>query len=235
LIKEDRMQDRHTGPQLSGLFPPGIEFGAARIGVGLSPRFPSEGEGVARAVATRRDEFLSGRELARELLAGLGSTPSPIPVGHRRTPIWPEGIVGSIAHSGTVCVCAVAKRSAFACVGIDLEPDEPLDDEVIPTICTLEELRQASAAPECGGGSSARLIFSAKECVFKTLFPITRTELEFHQVQLQWNPARSSFAATLRGVPEGVAEIGRRLRGAFRIAGGWLITAAWIEASARAT
>ncbi|WP_374216235.1 4'-phosphopantetheinyl transferase, partial [Frankia sp. R82] len=57
-----------------------------------------EHEYVARAVPSRRAEFVTGRACARLALARLGVAPRPILRGPRGEPTWPRGIVGSITH-----------------------------------------------------------------------------------------------------------------------------------------
>ncbi len=224
------MHPARDEPLFAGMFPRGIEAGAARIRLDIAPRFPIEAKAIAAAVPSRRAEFLAGRELAREMLSRIGVAAVPIPVGHRRMPVWPDGIVGSIAHAGSMCVCAVAPRSRFVALGVDLEPDEALEDAVRPLICTPDELRNTADSLRMSCTSPLRALFSAKESVFKALFPLTRTELEFHQVELRWDREHSSFTPTFHNAPEEVAKHAHHLRGAFRATRGWIATAAWLEA-----
>ncbi|MFL5884840.1 MAG: 4'-phosphopantetheinyl transferase, partial [Thermoleophilaceae bacterium] len=81
--------------------------------------FPEEEALVARAVAKRRNEFVTGRALARRALSTLGVAPVAIGRGARGQPLWPGGIVGSITHCRGYRACAVARFDEIASVGID--------------------------------------------------------------------------------------------------------------------
>jgi len=61
--------------------------------------WPEERAIVALATDERRREFAAGRSRARELLGRLGFAPVPILRTGDRTPLWPRGAIGSIAHS----------------------------------------------------------------------------------------------------------------------------------------
>ena len=64
---------------------------------------------VVRAVASRRNEFSTGRWLARQGLQGLGLADSPIGMGRLRNPLWPSNVVGTISHDGDLCAVALLK------------------------------------------------------------------------------------------------------------------------------
>lgn len=225
------MQPGCRQPQLSGLFPSGVEAAAVAVRFDLEAEFRVEEEAVSRAVASRRAEFLSGRRLARELLQRLGAPATAISVGHRRAPVWPDGFVGSIAHADSMCVGAVARRGAFASVGIDIEPDREPEEPIGETVCTPLELREAERLLTVQCASPVRAVFSAKEAVFKALFPLSGVELEFHQVSISWEPSRGRFNAVFQRAPQIVHDFGARLHGAYRISEGWIVTGAWIEAT----
>src|ERR1700730_5253469 len=50
---------------------------------------------TAYAAKPRRDEFHTGRALARAALAQLDCKPAAIPVGQDRAPVWPTGFIGT--------------------------------------------------------------------------------------------------------------------------------------------
>ncbi|WP_407151088.1 hypothetical protein [Bradyrhizobium sp. ORS 86] len=51
-------------------------------------------------------------------------------------PIWPAGVVGSLAHHDTVVAAAMAATKRIAALGIDIEPNEPLPENLIELIAT---------------------------------------------------------------------------------------------------
>jgi 4'-phosphopantetheinyl transferase EntD len=180
--------------------------------------FPSEKEAIGRAVEKRRREFRTGRACARAALAQLGVEAQAIPSGPRGAPQWPAGIVGSITHCDGYRACALARQEDLIAIGIDAELDAPLPDGVIGDIALPEERRALDAlAAEEPGVSWDRLLFSAKEAVYKAWFPLAGRWLGFEDALVEIDRGRRSFSARLL-VPGPRVE-DRELRG---FAGRWL-------------
>jgi 4'-phosphopantetheinyl transferase EntD len=158
--------------------------------------FPEE-EGIVRhAVERRRREFAAGRAVARMALERLGYPPSPIITGPNREPVWPPGLVGSITHCAGYCAAALAPRDVLLGLGIDAEPNEPLPGEVLRMIALDAErtwLEQTTDGSVCWD----RLLFSAKESVFKAWFPLTRLWLDFTGAHVVFDPPNRAFHAVL--------------------------------------
>jgi len=180
------------------LFPPGIETCALDVEVDPGSLFPEEERCVRNAVAARRREFAQGRLCARQALARLGIRNFPILIGKDRAPIWPEGVIGSLSHCGGYCAAAVARRGAFLGLGIDVETPQPLDPELLALICTDSETAWLAESPAEARGVTAKLIFSAKESVFKCAYPQTGVFLDFRDCEIRVAEALGTFAATLR-------------------------------------
>jgi 4'-phosphopantetheinyl transferase EntD len=158
--------------------------------------FPEEEAVIARAVAKRRNEFTTARACARAALARLGEPPAPILPGPRREPQWPAGITGSITHCDGYRAAAVARTTAIAALGVDAEPDQPLPDGVLDTIALPAErarLTELPVASVCWD----RLLFSAKESVYKTWFPVARRWLGFEEAEVDIDPLAGTFTARL--------------------------------------
>jgi 4'-phosphopantetheinyl transferase EntD len=192
------------------------------------PTFPGEEDLVAKAVEKRRREFITARRCAREALAMLGRAPSPIRSGSGREPRWPIGIVGSITHTTNFRAAALAPQSLVASIGIDAEPNEPLPDGVEDVVAIGSESQMlaelACAFPATHWG---RVLFSAKEAVYKAWYPLTGRWLGFEDARLTIDPA-GTFAAKL--LIDGARTDGgpplTELRGRFLIARGLIATAA---------
>ncbi|XVU26702.1 4'-phosphopantetheinyl transferase family protein [Actinoplanes sp. CA-054009] len=153
--------------------------------------FPGEEHLIARATEGRRREFITGRRSAREALRRLGLAPVPILTGPRRQPLWPDGVVGSITHCAGYRAAAVARSGAVASVGIDAEPHDALPPEVVPGV-TLPAEREMLAA--LGGELHwDRLLFSAKESIYKAWFPLTGRWLGFDECVLSIDPGLRTF------------------------------------------
>jgi 4'-phosphopantetheinyl transferase EntD len=171
--------------------------------------FPTEEAIIGQAVEKRRKEFTTARACAREAFGRLGLPAVPITTGERGEPQWPAGVVGSITHCEGFRACALARTHEIATVGIDAEPNAPLPDGVLRDIARAEELpwleRLRREEPEV---HSDRLLFSAKESVYKAWFPLTQRWLGFEDAIVTVDPARRTFSArllvpgpTLAGLP----------------------------------
>lgn len=156
------------GARLQAMLGKGVGVGWAEIG-GADSLFPAEAEAMVRAVPDRRAEFAAGRRAARMALAALGFPEAAIPVGPHRAPVWPGSISGAITHDRGVALAAVIPSPRGA-VGIDLTEAAPLPDDIRETVLPHREEEGLS-------GLEARAAFSAKESLFKALFP--RTEAFF--------------------------------------------------------
>lgn len=180
--------------------------------------FPQERELVSNAVESRRQEFTTGRHCARQALAQLDIPPAPILTGTRGAPGWPEHTVGSITHCKGYRAAVAAHTKDVTAIGIDAEPQLPLPEGVLEAVClpaerpAIEELLRTR--PELPWD---RLLFSAKESVYKTWYPLTGRFLEFEEAHLVFDPDSGTFTAQLLA---GAAWDGHRHREEFH--GHWL-------------
>jgi 4'-phosphopantetheinyl transferase EntD len=160
--------------------------------------FPEEHATLGRAVEKRRREFITARACARRALGRLGVAPCAIANGERGQPLWPEGVVGSITHCAGYRGCAVARAGQVLGVGIDAEPHAPLPDGVLGQIARAEERRQLA---QLAGVEPAvhwdRLLFCAKEAVYKVWFPLAACWLGFEDATLTLDPVGHAFQARL--------------------------------------
>lgn len=177
---------------------------------------------IANAVPARRQEFAAGRHCARTALAALGIHEFSLLPGVGREPVWPAGVVGSITHSSGLCAAAVAKAEQVPALGIDIERERALDDDLVPSICTP---REQSMLARFDGDAWATIVFSAKESVYKAYFPATRFALEFHGLEIDLEPRAGTFEATIVD-PKAPAIFGSRmLPGRFARTDGYVCTA----------
>lgn len=159
--------------------------------------FPEEAAVVAKAVAKRQREFAAVRVCARRALTALGLPPAPLLPGQRGAPRWPEGVVGTMTHCAGYHAAAVARAGDLASLGIDAEPDGPLPAGVLDVIALpAERDRLAGYAAERPDVAWDRLLFSAKESVFKAWYPLTGRELDFTEADLTFSPD-GTFTASL--------------------------------------
>lgn len=162
------------------------------------PVFAGEADLVATAVESRRREFVTARRCAREALAQLGHPPVAIRPGPKREPRWPAGIAGSITHCRGYRAAAVAPVEAVASLGIDAEPHDPLPGGVEETVALgAERAMLAALAASHPGTHWDRLLFSAKESLYKVWYPLTGRWLGFDEARLTLSPGGSFTACIL--------------------------------------
>lgn len=181
--------------------------------------FAAEEAAVGRAVEKRRREFTTARACAHDALAQLGVPPSPILSGARGEPRWPAGVVGSITHCDGYRACAVARANEIATVGIDAEVNAALPEGVEAEIARPEErswLRELKR--EAPAVNWDRLLFSAKESVYKAWFPLTGLWLDFEEASLAVDSSAGAFSARL--LVSGPLLGGRRVT---EFSGRWLV------------
>ena len=159
--------------------------------------YPAEAAVVAGAVQKRRSEFTTARLCAREALAQLGEGPVPLLPGERGAPSWPAGIVGSMTHCTGYRAAAVARAADVYSIGIDAEPHGPLPDGVLKSVSDATEREHLDALAAIDPGRHwDRLLFSAKESVYKAWYPLARRWLGFEEARLEIDPA-GTFTARL--------------------------------------
>jgi 4'-phosphopantetheinyl transferase EntD len=145
-------------------------------GAGL---FPEEALIVDQAVLSRRQQFTAGRCLARDAWQRLGQASVALLNDEQRVPVWPHGIVGTITHTHIWCAAAVARGGDVQGLGADVEPATPLERNLWERICRPEERAFLEATPAPLAGLLAKGIFSAKESIYKALYPRVRVFLDF--------------------------------------------------------
>lgn len=156
-----------------------------------------ERAGVARAIPRRQREFAAGRAAARAAMRQLGWPACAVPARPDRSPAWPEGLVGSISHTADTCVAVVAAREHRPSIGIDLEPDQGLAEDLWRTIGTPLECRRLMEAPQDLRPRLATRLFTAKEAFYKWQFPLTGQWLDFQDVSVVWNSTGDGFSVRL--------------------------------------
>lgn len=99
-----------------------------------------------------------------------------------------------MTHCAGYRAAAVARADRVAAVGIDAEPDAPLPDGVLEAVAAPAERAALRRLP--AGPSWDRLLFSAKETVYKAWFPATGRFLEFEEATVDIDPD-GGFAARI--------------------------------------
>jgi 4'-phosphopantetheinyl transferase EntD len=206
-----------------------VSFGASHVSTlaGFTLHELEEQALGPAASPRRRRDFTLGRAAARQALAGTGfPVPAPVLRGEQREPLWPQGIVGSISHQGGYGVAAVAWQQDIPAVGIDIQAiEDRYTDDLIARFADPDEFDWVRSDPNRRTERAVKL-FSAKESVFKALYPLGRVWFAFDVAHLTPRADELGFTAAVRlpALSRAVIrlEVGVAVSGTFVITGAWL-------------
>lgn len=125
-----------------------------------------------KAVDKRRAEFLAGRAVAKAALNTAGVAETDIPIGQGRAPLWPLGVSGSISHTNTKCIALVTRATGMQ-IGVDIEEiaEGSSLEAIFKVALDATEAGLIHKQNEIAPNLLSTLIFSAKETLFKALYP----------------------------------------------------------------
>jgi len=197
------------GARAAGLFPPSVIVAAA-LPCDPGNLMAAERPAIARAILARQREFAGGRAAARIALHQVTGRTLAVPMGPDRAPVWPAGLRGSITHAAGLCLAAATADPTIQALGLDLEQDAPLPAGTEPAILLGDEI-----------GQNPRAVFSAKETVFKALYPLVGHVFGFDAVRITLGDGR--FVAETRHAL-GPVPAGLRLAGRVWVGDGLILT-----------
>lgn len=154
---------------------------------------------LGRASPKRKTEYLAGRACAAAALQAAGcDNPAPPGMDAERLPIWPPGWLGCITHSNGRAIAAAASAAHSRLLGIDVEKlIDPALVDGIGALVTLEgELAMLTGrifgdAPGYSLSQALTILFSAKESLYKALYPDVRRFMDFSAARIHaWIPGQ---------------------------------------------
>ncbi|MEQ5870025.1 4'-phosphopantetheinyl transferase superfamily protein [Sagittula sp. NFXS13] len=153
-------------------------FDFDRHGVVLPPEF-------GQAVAKRQAEFLAGRVLAKRAMTLLGSSGAPPTRGALGEPLFAKGVRGSISHSQGRVGVWVTRRPCD--LGLDIEHlAAGARGDAIRQVALTEAERAMQLSD-----AAVTTAFSAKEALYKALFPTVGRRFGFDAAELLHAPDAS--------------------------------------------
>ena len=220
---------------LASIFPSGVIWKVAEDWMWDTPLCPEEEALIVKAVDKRKREFRAGRNCAHDLMNSAGIQCDALLKGKQREPNWPAGWVGSISHTQGLCVVAIANQNRFRSIGLDVEQATPLGDDVRNMICSAPEQDRLSrlaftAGQEIASKPMDKVIFSAKESIHKTYFPLNYHTLDFLDAQVDIDVGSCSFEATILNPEPSSNVVIRTLRGKYCIDQSYVATFISLEA-----
>lgn len=183
---------------LRQIFPPPCAIAVRDANAEVIALPPEEAAIVANAVPKRKREFAAGRDAARAALRELGFAAPVIGCGPDRAPQWPEAAIGSIAHADAHVVAVAARKSEVAAIGVDVERDGAVREEVWRQIMTESEIEALRRFPAEERTRWATVAFCAKEAFYKFQYPLTGAWLEFVAVTVDLDVGAGRFTVFAR-------------------------------------
>jgi 4'-phosphopantetheinyl transferase EntD len=119
-------------------------------------------------------EFEIGRGHAKRALAMLGVHDIDVVVGKDRAPVWPTGVVGSLAHVtdnqwDSYCAAAVAPAEILIALGIDIEREDRLHPHTWAYFLTGREVQRVLCFSADSRRAEAHYLWCAKEAATKAV------------------------------------------------------------------
>lgn len=160
------------------------------ISSGLFENYKSE---ISQFGDKRKEEYLKSRELAHELFSEIGISDFKLLNDDKRAPIWPSDIVGSISHSSGFAIVAISKE--LKSIGIDLE--KVMSDERSKKLKDQFLSEEEIKINQIDFNLFATIVFSAKESLFKLIYPLCEEYFGFHSAKVR-EVSESGFSIELK-------------------------------------
>lgn len=216
--------------------PSSIVLKTARISAAQGPLIGSEVKLLDLAVPTRQREIIAGRVLARVAMTEIGYPELEVGQRPNGAPMWPTGLCGSIAHSASHVAVAIACTSQMRSIGIDIEDGRNLG-AATRQIGRPDEIKALAAHPLVSDEEgAARLLFSAKEALFKCQSPVTQDEyLGFMDVCLKLSVDGTLTATPVIDLDRRIACIVTKARTIIETIQGLTVAVTWLSPSTENT
>lgn len=143
---------------------------------------------LQKSVTKRQAEFLAGRLCVKLLMHRLLGYSTPVPISPDRSPSWPVGVTGSISHSNNHAIATLTQnqnKKTNISLGVDIQ--EIITSEQSDHIHTLISTPNEIALLQKNGLSlkcATTLLFSAKEAIYKSIYPHIKEIIGFNSVAL---------------------------------------------------
>ncbi len=152
------------------------------------------------AAKKRLAEFVAGRIAARQALQQLGCHHHSV-VGRADDgrPLWPQSVIGSISHQGNSACCAVAWDTCYTVLGVDIEQYMTAGVAANTQALIMQPKEHAIVQQLMHGDESLSapkmltLLFSAKESLYKALYPAVLKYFDFLDASVRVLDRRQAY------------------------------------------
>lgn len=211
---------------MPGFLPDGLTAALDVIRPQEKAIYAEEAMAASGMAASRRDEFLAGRRVARRAFGALGFPPGAIARGADGLPVPPPGLRLSISHCRGLVAVAAGRSAAWELFGFDLERTDRIRERALAHVLIGAE-RVATGSSQLAGS----VVFSLKEAIFKAQYPVFRAGLRFSDVELGFDEARRTARIVNLGpgVPPELAAASGRLQLRYVLWGQYVASLVWAE------
>ena len=174
----------------------------------------------------RTVDFCLGRACAREILIKIGFERFPVLIGDDRQPLWPDKLVGSISHTDQFALCVIAEKRELSSIGVDIERINNESFDLYSMVASVEEMQNIGGDTHTVHQQCtylAKLLFSAKEAVYKCQFPLYRRWLDFKDVTLNLDFTNKTFDTVVIDKDRPIS-----IQGAWDTNDNYIIATAWV-------
>ncbi|MFK8115405.1 MAG: 4'-phosphopantetheinyl transferase [Rubripirellula sp.] len=180
----------------------------------------------ANGFAKRDREFRLGRLCASRALQSFDVS-TFVAVAEDRSPVWPEGMVGSISHSNRSVWAAVSRKTEILSIGIDTETTQKVGSFDIRESIANDAEWNVLASLNFDQATTLALVFSAKESFYKCWYPVTKQFFDFSQATVVEADSQQLILATDCSNPNFTTQP-QRLSVRFLVRAGEVYTATWM-------
>lgn len=139
---------------------------------------------IQLGIQKRKAEYVASRLLVKNLLSYLGYKDFYLKNNLDRSPIWPNNINASLSHSDSYVIAIATKKNFF--IGIDIEKymKQQTAKIIFNSLLTPKEQKSFQRVP-LPLHKLITLIFSLKESIYKAIWPLIKTPINFHYIIIE--------------------------------------------------
>jgi enterobactin synthetase component D / holo-[acyl-carrier protein] synthase len=194
----------------------------------ITQLYAEEQKTISSACEQRQQEYATGRWCAREALRALDRPDQTILRGKEDEPLWPKGICGSIAHTHGAYCAAVASQKEYDSLGVDIEAKKrSISTGAMNVIANKDELDWLDQVGE-ERASMEKLIFCAKESIFKCLYPLVNKRFSFSVFSVLRPLETGDFSLVLNEPLHPDFRPGHRFPGMYFTNSEWMVTLSYL-------
>lgn len=175
--------------------PPGGVLVCVPVGTDLPDDLPPD---IRKTAPRRQRTFAAGRAAGRRALQMAGFTgQAPMPPADDQLPEWPLGWHGSISHTDDIAAALVAPTGPQGALLLGLDIERIVSPEIAAEIAPGVMPEAPIGRSGLPAGEEVTRAFSAKEALYKALYPQTRAFRDFDAARVVWQGSGRNISLTL--------------------------------------